>query len=162
MSIEFFLFRALKWILLIVFAISLLFVYRGLPDPAAVHFDMDGQPDGFLPKTQIFYLLGGIVILFNILVGTVAKLVLKVPISNEFLKSKGQEEVRMVFAHFFNFFLVLLNAYAAYITRVLIMTNDSRTSDTDYSYLGSMALVFILIWLIYPIARIIFMPNKIS
>lgn len=146
--------------MLIIFSISLLFVYRGLPDLAAVHFDAQGKADGFLPKEQIFYLFGGIVFSMNILVGSIAKLVHKLPVNQPFLKNKGEAEVKMVYAHFFHFFLLLLNAFAAYITRVLIMVNDSRTAQTDFSFLGSLALVFVLILLIYLVGRILILPNQ--
>ncbi len=160
MSIEFFLSSVLKWISLLLFFASLLFVYRGLPDPAAVHFDSIGQPDGFLPKEQLFYVMAGIVLFFNIVVGYLAKAIKKLPLKSVYFQSKGEGMIQTILSYFLNFGLVLLNLYLAYVLRVLLMVNDSRTESMDFSYLGSLGLIFFLIWIIYPFARIFFLPNK--
>mgnify|MGYP006186922565 CR=1 FL=1 len=67
MSIDYFVSRAWRIVSMVAFGITLLFVYRGLPDPAAVHFGETGRGDGFLPKEEIFYLSAGIVTILNVL-----------------------------------------------------------------------------------------------
>ncbi len=67
MSIDYFVSRVWRIVSMVAFGITLLFVYRGLPDPAAVHFGETGRGDGFLPKEEIFYLTAGIVTILNVL-----------------------------------------------------------------------------------------------
>ena len=50
MSIEYFISRVGRYLSIFAFILVLLFTYRGLPDPAAVHFGANGRGDGFLPK----------------------------------------------------------------------------------------------------------------
>ncbi|NBW03581.1 MAG: DUF1648 domain-containing protein, partial [Cytophagia bacterium] len=52
MSIDYFLSRVLRIFTLLSLGITLLFIYRGLPDPVAVHFGETGRGDGFLPKAE--------------------------------------------------------------------------------------------------------------
>jgi uncharacterized membrane protein len=67
MSIDHFVSRIWRILSMVAFGFTLLFVYRGLPDPAAVHFGETGRGDGFLPKEEIFYLTAGIVTILNVL-----------------------------------------------------------------------------------------------
>jgi uncharacterized membrane protein len=68
MSIDYFLSRVLRIFTLLSLGITLLFIYRGLPDPVAVHFGETGRGDGFLPKAEVFYLLAGVITVLNILI----------------------------------------------------------------------------------------------
>ena len=67
MSIDHFASRVWRILSIVAFGISLLFIYRGLPDPTAVHFGETGRGDGFLPKEEVFYLVAGITTLLNVL-----------------------------------------------------------------------------------------------
>ena len=71
MSIDHFVSRFWRVASIIAFGITLLFTYRGLPDPTAVHFGESGRGDGFLPKEEIFYLLASVVTFINVLISTI-------------------------------------------------------------------------------------------
>ena len=79
MSIDHFASRVWRILSMVAFGISLLFIYRGLPDPTAVHFGETGRGDGFLPKEEVFYLVAGIITLMNVLALLLIKAIDKIP-----------------------------------------------------------------------------------
>ena len=83
MSIDHFFSRVWRIISIIGFGVSLLFLYRGRPDPTAEHFGETGRGDGFLPKEEIFYLTAGIMTLINMLALLLIKNIQKIP-DNQF------------------------------------------------------------------------------
>mgnify|MGYP000435073574 CR=1 FL=1 len=68
MAIDHFVSRFWRVVSIIAFGLTLLFTYRGLPDPTAVHFGETGRGDGFLPKEEVFYVMAGVVTFLNVLV----------------------------------------------------------------------------------------------
>ena len=108
MSIDYFLSRVLRIFTLLSLGITLLFIYRGLPDPVAVHFGETGRGDGFLPKAEVFYLLAGVITVLNILILLLIKTVEKIPAPrldslNRLFPDKAPENIKKIstaiFAH---------------------------------------------------------------
>ena len=154
MSIDHFASRVWRILSMVAFGVSLLFIYRGLPDPTAVHFGETGRGDGFLPKEEVFYLVAGIITLLNVLALLLIKAIDKIPLSTwgEILPvfaEKGNETIKNTFINWLHFFPALINTYLILVMRALLMLNDERTYQTDYSYIPSLGIVFLLIWLIY-------------
>jgi uncharacterized membrane protein len=150
---------------MIAFGISLLFVYRGLPDPTAVHFGETGRGDGFLPKEEIFYLTAAIVTILNVLGLLLIKSVEKIPRSyfGNFLKAfapKGDLIIQQTCVHWIHFLLALINTYLILVFRVLLLLNDERTNQADYSYLPKVGIALFLTWMIYLPARLWSYPNS--
>ena len=109
MSIDYFLSRVLRIFTLISLGITLLFIYRGLPDPVAVHFGETGRGDGFLPKAEIFYLLAGIITLLNILILLLIKTVEKIPATSlitlkRLFPDKAPENIKKICIDWLHFF----------------------------------------------------------
>lgn len=165
MSIDKFISRVWRVLSMIAFGISLLFVYRGLPDPTAVHFGETGRGDGFLPKEEIFYLTAAIVTILNVLGLLLIRSIEKIPRSyfGNFLNAfaeKGDLIIQQTCVHWIHFLLALINTYLILAFRVLLLLNDERTNQTDYSYLPKVGIALFLIWMIYLPARLWSYPNS--
>lgn len=165
MSIDKFISRVWRVLSMIAFGISLLFVYRGLPDPTAVHFGETGRGDGFLPKEEIFYLTAAIVTILNVLGLLLIRSVEKIPRSyfGNFLNAfaqKGDLIIQQTCVHWIHFLLALINTYLILVFRVLLLLNDERTNQADYSYLPKVGIALFLIWMIYLPARLWSYPNS--
>jgi hypothetical protein len=167
MSIDKFISRVWRVLSMIAFGASLLFIYRGLPDPTAVHFGETGRGDGFLPKEEIFYLTAAIVTLINVLGLLLIKAVEKIPL-RFFSKrlpafaDKGDLLIQQTCVHWIHFLLALINTYLILVFRVLLLLNDDRTVQADYSYLPKVGIALFLLWLIYLPARLWSHPTFVS
>lgn len=167
MSIDHFASRVWRILSIVAFGLSLLFIYRGLPDPTAVHFGETGRGDGFLPKEEVFYLTAGIVTILNVLALLLIKAIDKIPTEKwaailPVFAEKGNQTIKSTFTNWLHFFPALINSYLILVMRALLMLNDERTNQTDYSYLPSLGIVFLLIWLIYLPVRLITSPKFIE
>jgi hypothetical protein len=164
MSIDHFASRVWRILSMLAFGVSLLFIYRGLPDPTAVHFGETGRGDGFLPKEEIFYLVAGIITLLNVLTLLLIKAIDKIPTSTwgqilPVFAEKGNETIKSTFVNWLHFFPAVINTYLILVMRALLMLNDDRTYQTDYSYIPSLGIVFLLMWLIYLPVRLFASPK---
>jgi len=164
MSIDHFASRVWRILSMVAFGISLLFIYRGLPDPTAVHFGETGRGDGFLPKEEIFYLVAGIVTLLNVLSLLLIKAIDKIPTNTwsqtlPVFAEKGNEAIKNTFINWLHFFPAIINTYLILVMRALLMLNDERTINNDYSYIPSLGIIFLLIWLIYLPIRLFASPK---
>ena len=164
MSIDHFASRVWRILSMVAFGISLLFIYRGLPDPTAVHFGETGRGDGFLPKEEVFYLVAGIITLLNVLALSLIKAIDKIPTEKwgqilPAFAEKGNETIKSTFINWLHFFPALINTYLILVMRALLMLNDERTYQTDYSYIPSLGVVFLLMWLIYLPVRLFASPK---
>lgn len=164
MSIDYFASRVWRIFSMLAFGISLLFIYRGLPDPTAVHFGETGRGDGFLPKEEVFYLVAGISTLLNVLALLLIKSIEKIPTEKwskilAVFAEKGNGAIKSTFVNWLHFFPAIINTYLILVMRALLMLNDERTNQTDYSYLPALGIVFLLLWLIYLPIRLFTSPK---
>lgn len=164
MSIDHFASRVWRILSMVAFGISLLFIYRGLPDPTAVHFGETGRGDGFLPKEEVYYLVAGITTLLNVLSLLLIKAIEKIPLSNwgkilPIFEEKGPETIKTTFINWLHFFPALINTYLIFVLRALLMLNDERTYQSDYSYMPSLGIVLLLVWRIYLPLRLFTSPK---
>jgi uncharacterized membrane protein len=164
MSIDYFVSRAWRIVSMVAFGITLLFVYRGLPDPAAVHFGETGRGDGFLPKEEIFYLSAGIVTVLNVLALLLIKSVANVSEQVwgkvfQIFASKGDATIKATLTNWLHFLPALINTYLILVFRVLLLLNDQRTYDADYTYIPKLGIVLILVWLLYLPIRLFLSPT---
>ncbi|MEY2793158.1 MAG: hypothetical protein RJA76_1150 [Bacteroidota bacterium] len=154
MSIDHFVSRFWRVVSIIAFGLTLLFTYRGLPDPTAVHFGESGRGDGFLPKEEIFYLMAGIVTFLNVLVLLLIKNLEKIPSLLKvklfsIFKSKGEVVLRSTLLNWFHFLPAALNTYLIFVLRALLLLNDERTYSQDFSYLLWLAYILLCFWVLY-------------
>lgn len=166
MSIDYFVSRVWRIVSMVAFGITLLFVYRGLPDPAAVHFGETGRGDGFLPKEEIFYLTAGIVTVLNVLALLLIKSVANVPeqIWGKIFRvfsEKGDATIKNTLINWLHFLPALINSFLIIVFRVLLLLNDQRTYNEDYTYVPKLGIVLLLVWLIYLPIRLFLSPKFI-
>ncbi|RXK47692.1 SdpI family protein [Aquirufa rosea] len=165
MSIDHFFSRVWRIISLVGFGVSLLFIYRGLPDPTAVHFGETGRGDGFLPKEEVFYLTAGIITLINMLALLLIKNIQKIPAA-QFLslfsafQKKGPENIKAIVGHWLHMLPALINTYMILVLRALLLLNDERTYNQDFSYYPSLGIVLLLLWLIYLPVRLFSLADE--
>ena len=167
MSIEYFMSRVGRYVSIFAFIVVLLFTYRGLPDPTAVHFGADGRGDGFMPKNQVFYLFGSIMFGLNILIVLLVNNIQKLPITAfNFIPNKvwlnDRKQLIGVVINWINFLPTIINVFLLLILRALLALNDERSFNTDYTYLLVLGLVFLLIWLFYLPIRLLYTSPKIE
>ncbi|MES2518836.1 MAG: DUF1648 domain-containing protein [Bacteroidota bacterium] len=166
MSIEYFISRVWRYLSIIAFVIILLFTYRGLPDPTAVHFGTNGRGDGFLPKNQVFYLFGSIMFSFNILVVLLVNSVKKLP-ATAFDKIPNKiwlidrKQLNDAILNWLNFLPAIVNTFLLLILRALLALNDDRSFNTDYTYLLVLGVVALIIWLFYLPIKLLYTSPKI-
>jgi Protein of unknown function (DUF1648) len=165
MSIEYFISRVGRYLSIFAFVLVLLFTYRGLPDPTAVHFGSDGHGDGFLPKNEVFYLFGGLMFALNILVVLLVSNVNKLPIKAfAWIPNKvwlnDRKQLIEVISNWLNFLPIIINTFLLLILRALLALNDERTFNTDYTYLLVLGVVLMLIWFFYLPLRLLYTSPK--
>lgn len=154
MSIEFFLSRTWRYLSILAFVVVLLFTYRGLPDPTAVHFGENGRGDGYLPKNQVFYLFAGIMFTFNILLVLLVNSVKKLPVTVfQWIPNKKWlidfKQLQLAVLNWLNLLPAIVNTFLLLLLRALLTLNDERSFKTDFSYLLIVGVVLILGWLFY-------------
>lgn len=167
MSIDYFLSRVLRIFTLLSLGVTLLFIYRGLPDPVAVHFGETGRGDGFLPKDEVFYLLAGVITVLNILILLLIKTVEKIPATslgsiNQLFSDKAPENIKKISIDWLHFFLVAIHIYLILILRTLLLLNDERTRNQDFTYIPMVGVCILSLWLIYLPARLLSLPKSDS
>ena len=167
MSIEYFFSRVWRYLSIVAFVMVLLFTYRGLPDPAAVHFGADGRGDATLPKNQVFYLFAGSMLALNILVVLLVNSLKKLPIeafswvpNKQWLQDYKQ--LIEVLLNWINFLPAIVNTFLLLILRALLALNDERTFKTDYTYLLIIGTVLLLVWIFYLPIRLLYTNPKIE
>ena len=167
MSIEYFFSRVWRYLSIVAFVMVLLFTYRGLPDPAAVHFGADGRGDATLPKNQVFYLFAGSMLALNILVVLLANSIKKLPIEAfSWISNKkwlaDRKQLIEVLLNWINFLPAIVNTFLLLILRALLALNDERTFKTDYTYLLIIGTVLLLVWIFYLPIRLLYTNPKIE
>jgi len=167
MSIDYFLSRVLRIFTLLSLGITLLFVYRGLPDPVAVHFGETGRGDGFLPKAEVFYLLAGVITILNILILLLIKTVEKIPALNlhalnRLFPDKAPENIKKICIDWLHFLPVAIHIYLILILRTLLLLNDERTRNQDFTFVPMVGICILLLWFIYLPARLLSLPKSDS
>lgn len=164
MSIEYFISRVWRISSLIGLGITLLFIYRGLPDPAAVHFGETGRGDGFLPKDQIFYLIALVITVLNVLSLLLIKTVARIPTISftrllAIFHSENGEDLQKSLINWLHFLPAIINTFLILVLRTLLLLNDSRTYSQDFSYIFWVGGLLILIWLVYLPFRLFSLPK---
>lgn len=167
MSIEFFISRTWRYLSILAFVLVLLFTYRGLPDTTAVHFGPNGRGDGFLPKNQVFYLFAGVMFAFNILSVLLANNVKRIPlVAFQWIPNKkwlkGGNQLNTAIVNWLNFLPAIVNTFLLLILRALLILNDERTFQTDYTYLLVIGIVLMMAWIFYLPIKLLFTSPKIE
>ena len=164
MSIEFFIARSWRYVSLAALVFFLLWTYTGMPDAVAVHFDNQGVANGFLPKTQVFYVIMALVLVFNILPLMLIKPINQLPdaaISILPIKKEWQQNREEFNESISNWLIVLpaiVNTIMLFSIKILGKLNDVQYHSTfsDYNWLAIFILVLFVIWIFYLPVKLLF------
>ena len=108
--------------------------------------------------------MAGVITLLNVLTLSLIKTLDKIPTEKwgqilPVFAEKGNGTIKNTFVNWLHFFPALINTYLILVMRALLMLNDERTYQTDYSYLPMLGIVFLLVWLIYLPVRLLTSPK---
>lgn len=131
MTIQHFIFKYGRYATFILFIIVLFLKYFSFPDFVAVNFDNKGEPSGFLPKSQLFYLLITLLILLNTIIPLVSN------VYKKYLKIQNPNQILITalnFENLINLAIFLFNIYLITALFILAKINSSEytTKITDY------------------------------
>jgi uncharacterized membrane protein len=163
-TIEYFVTRASRYFSLIFCAVLFLWVYAGMPEQIAVHFDAQDEPDGFLPRGQFFYLFGGILLVFNILpillIQPVAALpdaaIARWPNGARWLQNRA--DFNETFGNWMSLLPTLFNVLSLFLIKTLgkLNANDYHAKVSDFGWLLWAALFALVFWVFYGPVRLLF------
>jgi Mn2+/Fe2+ NRAMP family transporter len=61
-----------------------------------------------------------------------------------------------------HFLPALINSFLIIVFRVLLLLNDQRTYNEDYTYVPKLGIILLLVWLLYFPIRLFLSPKFIS
>jgi hypothetical protein len=70
------------------------------------------------------------------------------------------ENVKKISIDWLHFFPVAIHTYLILILRTLLLLNDERTRNQDFSYIPMVGICILLLWLIYLPARLLSLPKS--
>lgn len=156
MSIESFVARVLRFLSIPLFVVALLLTYFNLPDRVAVHYTPGGQADGYLGRESIFYIVGGIMLVFNMLFSFLSRSVSTLPAAALGVFSTARwrsnpDALRSMLVAWFGLGAAALHIFLVLCLNALSELNDSESKETvfDYRWLLSLGAGLLLVWLMY-------------
>ena len=157
MSLEQVFFRFSRMFSLPLVVIALLFCYYTLPDSVAIHHSNLGKPDGFISKETFYYIVVGIILIFNFIINPIKSAFLKLP-DSAFPQNNpwamNREALNRTFEAWCNLFVGLINSYIiiSIIALNRINRNEGQALDINYNWvllLGAVLLILLLFYLPY-------------
>jgi hypothetical protein len=164
MSIEFFVARAWRYASLIGLVMFLFLTYSGMPEVVGVHFDPKGNADGFIPRSNFFYLIVGLTLVANVLPIMIVKPFGQIPDDafrkwpNAPLWLGNREGFNEVFGNWMHFLSAVVNTIIIFCIKIIGKLNDNQyhVSVGDYEWLLWMGIFLFLAWLFFFPLRILF------
>ncbi len=141
MTIQHFIFKYGRYATFILFIVVLFLKYFSFPDFVAVNFNNTGEPSGFLPKSQLFYLLISLLILLNTIVPLITV------VYKKFIKIQNQAQIlisALNFENLINLAIFLCNIFLLTALFILAKINSTEytTKVTNYLwYLYALPLI---------------------
>lgn len=156
MSIETFAARVFRVLSILLFIVAFFLTYLGLPDLVAVHFAPTGQADGFLGRESIFYLVGGLMVGFNVLFSILAQRVQNLPdaalgVLGTVRWQSYPAALRLTLRSWLYLGVAALNVFLTLCLNALSELNDAQTNETvfEYRWLLTLGAALLLAWLLY-------------
>lgn len=170
MTIEFFVFKTLRFLTLIVCLIFLFLKYFQLPDLVAVFFNKSNSSEGFLPKDQFFYLISFILFIVNLFVPILFILLKKLPdlffdkINNTFKKNLSKNDYLSIAENWINLIITSLNILLLLSILIIARLNATEYSDkvSDYSWFVKLIFSALIIMFAYPFLKLFTFTNKVE
>jgi uncharacterized membrane protein len=164
MSIEFFVYKTLRFLILIVAIIFLFLKYFAFPSMVAVFFNSKNLPEGYLPKSQFFYLITFVLLAINLLTPLLINLMKNFlkssskQIFNLFDKSINKEYIFQNFENWINLLIAALNTLIFLAILIIARLNATEYTDSvsNYAWFAKFIFALMLVIFIYPFSKIFF------
>lgn len=139
----------------------LIYCYSILPDDVAVRHNEFGRPVGYVEKGTFFYVAGGVIVLFNLLMGLMKTATLEV----DFLKlnpnsiwAKAKEALTDTLRNWFDGFTGTINTILVFILLGLNGVNRQvdQALDRDYSFVLLAAGIIVILAIFFLPLRLLF------
>ena len=155
MSLEQAFLRFLRMFSLPLLVITLVFCYYTLPDMVAIHHNNFGKPDGFIGKENFYYIMVGLIIVFNFIMNPIKNAFLKLPTAafpqnNAWVQNR--EALNRTFEAWTNLFIGVINSFMIICIIALsrINRNEGQALDINYNWVllgGGFLLLLIIFYL---------------
>jgi uncharacterized membrane protein len=161
MSIEYFVLKTGRYASLIFLVIFLFLKYYQLPDPVAVYFQADSKPAGFLPKSQFFYSICAIILIFFIVFQVLLSLLAKhsKTTTGQYIlgKSIGSPAFKNLTENWINLISTALHTLVMVAVLILAKLNSTEYPVTvaNYTWFIPFILVCLAIIIAYPLLKIV-------
>ncbi len=170
MTIEFFVFKTLRFLTLIACLVFLFLKYFQLPGLVAVFFNRSNNSEGFLPKDQFFYLISFLLFVVNLLLPLLFILLKKLPdysfktINNTLNKKLSKADYLIISENWINFIISSLNTLVLLSILIIARLNATEYSDkvSDYDWFVKLIFSILIIVLIYPFFKIFAFNPKLG
>lgn len=161
MTIEYFVFKTVRFLSLALVIIFLFLKYYSLPDMVAVFYNNQSKAEGFLPKDQFFYLIGGLLVGINLLTPILINIIKKLPVSffESFLgKNVQKSTVNEIFENWINLIISSINIILVLSVLILGRLNSTEYTSNigDYGWLLKLCFSVIIILFAYPFLKLKF------
>ena len=133
--------------------------YTTLPEDVAVRHNEFGRATGYVEKSTFFYVVGGIIIVFNLLMGLMKDATLKVnfaKLNPSSVWAKAKDALDRLLLYWFDVFMAAINTMLVFILLGLNAVNRQvdQALDRDYSMV-LLAMGIVVLFLIF------FVPLKL-
>lgn len=170
MTIEFFVFKTLRFLTLIVCLIFLFLKYFQLPDLVAVFFNKYNNSEGFLPKDQFFYLISFILFTVNLFIPILFILLKKLTnhffdkLNSTFNKNLSKADYLNISENWINLIITSLNILVLLSILIIARLNATEYSDkvSDYSWFVKLIFSALIIMFAYPFLKLFAFTNKVE
>jgi hypothetical protein len=167
MSIEYFVFKTIRFLALITSILFLFLKYFALPSMVAVFFSNKNLPEGYLPKSQFFYLITFLLLIINLLTPLLINISKKIVKSTKqnyfeiFGKKIDKEFLSQNFENWINLIIAALNILVLLAILIISRLNSSEYTDgvNNYEWFSKLIIATILLIIIYPLIKIIFFKS---
>jgi hypothetical protein len=166
MSIEYFVLKSGRYLSLIALVVFLLLKYYQLPDPVAVYFEKNTAAAGFLPKSDVFYSIMGLILGLFALTEVLLSVLNKVLANKNSLVVWGKTWHKEGFSTFCKNWINLISVtvHSLLILAVLILAKLNSTeyavTVADYNWYQLTLLLGLFLLILYPVVKLIFGGNK--
>ena len=168
MSIEFFTLKSLRFLTLIGAIVVLFLKYYQWPDLVAVFYNNSSKAEGFLPKSQFFYLVSSLLLAINLILPILITLFKKLPdfhfskvyyfFNKTFNKLTNQE----IFENWINLSISSLNLLILLALFLISKLNSTEynASIGNYGWFLKFTFALIIIMVVYPFFKIFLAKNE--
>ncbi len=156
MNVSTFIIKCWRWasVLLVVGALG--WAYATFSEMVAFRFDADGQASDFINKETLFYVVTALLVLNNVVIGSVARQIGKIPVSLLPIPRKQEWEKNkpVLYEVLTNWIVSLIAAINTILALSLLslstVNGQSKYDVFDFSWLSYMSIALLVVIMLTP------------